>query len=242
MLILATTISLALAWPVKAASPEKVRMWQRILPLPCGVDHITDIDGTDHYFAPRECGKLVVPSRNPVTSQGNSTPLPSGGGAVEYLDSSVASNSVDAYLLVTNKSMVYKFRLLGESQVAPYRTMEILGIDTVAQTIQLRFTPGDKIVTLHLGERLRADIAYDGAADLDITFINITSDGKVALRVWFPIQSLAVQSNTVHTTRDTFIAATIIVLALGLLFSTLTTVRRRTKKLWRAERHWKSVE
>lgn len=84
---------------------------------------------------------------------------------------------------------------------------QILGINTEAQTVQLRFMPGDKIVSLRLDERLRMDIALDGSADLAITFTDIASYGKIILRLWFPIQSIALQSNTVHTTRGTFIAS-----------------------------------
>ena len=185
-----------LSQPVYART--SLRMKQRIKTIPCGVDHLTDPDGTEHYFAPRACGKLIVPP-----SGGASSTTGTGGGisgvAPIYLETKNHAIGQEAYLLLARKGQVYTFRLMGDNVLSPLRTIEV--IDVVNNSVTLMFTPGDKEVTLSVGESIDADIAFGGDPDIKIRVKDISPEGLVSMQIWFPLQRKLVGAvdDTLHS-------------------------------------------
>lgn len=202
--------------PQQASAKTTVRMRQRIKPIPCGIDHLTDPDGTEHYFVPRECGKLVVPNTN--SSTGGSS---FGGGGISgntpiYLDTKNRAAGQQAYLLIAKKGQVYTFRLSGDSILSPLRTIEI--IDITKNSVTLMFTPGDKEITLPIGGKVDADIAFGQDPDISIRVKSISDSGLVSMQVWFPMQRqlAGVADDTMHSATAVTIVS-MIAAAAGLL-------------------------
>jgi hypothetical protein len=182
------TISI-IGLPQQASARTSVRMKQRIRPIPCGIDHLTDANGIDHYFAPRACGKLVTPPSD--TSGGSSSLTGSGGQNIvgnmpTYLDTKNHVVGDDAYLVLAKKGQVFTFRLSGDSALSPQRTMEVRQITNKSATFM--FTPGDKETTLLSGGRIDADIAFSQDPDISIRVKDISEEGLISMQIWFPVQ------------------------------------------------------
>jgi hypothetical protein len=217
-----------IASPQPVSARDLVRMKQRIKPIPCGIDHLTDANGVDHYFAPRACGKLVRPSSG---ISGNSGSASGGGQAVTgttpiYLDIKNHMVGDDAYLLLAKKGQVYTFRLKGDSMIAPLRTLEVTQVAKDKATIM--FTPGDKEATLPVGGRIDADVAFGQDPDVNIRVKSISSDALVAMQVWFPLQRelIGTVGDTMHSTLATGIIGGLVVTAGYLHFHTRRRLRR----------------
>ncbi len=215
-------------------------MQQVIRPLPCAVDHIVDTDGQTYYFAPRECGQLIVPNENTTNAGGNSAATPGSGAQIVpkaqpiFLDDSAHTSSSDAYLLLARKGQAYIFRLVGDSDLSSPRTMQVLQI--TANSLTLLFSPGDKQVTLQSGSKIYADIAFGQAADVNIHVVKTSSDGVATVRVWFPLQEhmFGVTDDTKHS----FVATSILVGLSGFAVYSHFHVRSRTKVVLLYRDHW----
>lgn len=213
------------AMPQTVQARTSVRMRQRILAIPCGVDHLTDPDGTEHYFAPRICGKLVVPSTSSSSGASSSEPVITGLASI-HLITTAHTRGEQAYLLPARKGQVYTFRLSGDSVLSPLRTFEVIAVDS--DSVTLMFTPGDKEITLQKGGRIDADIAFGRAADVSIRVKDISSDGIVTLQVWFPSSSQQATQETDNDRANTVVAVGSIV---GLFAASWFVHKRGRRKL-----------
>lgn len=221
--------------PQSVSARTNVRFRQRIKPIPCGIDHLTDPDGTEHYFAPHACGKLIVPSA--TTSTGSSSSTGAGGIvgiAPIYLDTKNHVAGQQAYLIAAKKGQIYTFRLTGDSTLSPLRTIEVL--DVTQNSVTLMFTPGDKEITLPIGGKIDADIAFGQDPDVNIRVRAITKDGMVSMLIWFPMQRqlAGVADDTMHSTAAVAIIGTLATAAGILHFHSrrrLHTMRVRNKLL-----------
>jgi len=164
-------------------------MKQYIRPIPCGVDHLTDADGVEHYFAPRQCGSLIAP---PSTSlETSSAAGSSAGGQITgtmpvYIETKDHTAGDNAYLVLAKKGQLYTFRLDGDSVLSPLRTFAVTKV--ADKNAILLFTPGDKETTLPIGGKIDADIAFGRDPDISIRVKDISEAGLVAMQVWFPLQ------------------------------------------------------
>jgi len=228
ILYVCSTLVLIMAlMPQTVSARTNVRLRQRIRPIPCGVDHLTDPDGVEHYFVPRVCGKLIVPTSN--SSSGSSSSTGSGGinGATPlYLETKSHAIGENAYLVLAKKGQVYTFRLLGDSELSPFRTIEIVRIAN--NTVTLMFTPGDKEITLPIGGKVDADIAFGGDPDINIRIKSISPDGLVAMQIWFPMQRefAGIVDDTMHSEAALAITGTLITAAGILHFHSRRRIRQ----------------
>ena len=220
-----------LGLPPTASAHTSVRMKQIIRRIPCGIDHLTDANGINHYFAPRACGKLVVPSSG---SEGSSPTTISGGGIITgskptYLESKSHMAGQSAYLLLARKGQVYTFRLSGDSVVSPLRTLEITQLTATGATFM--FTPGYQEMTLQNAARLDADIAFDQNPDISIRIKDIKADNSVLLQLWFPAprQMVGAVDDTMHSAAAVGIIGGIGATAIYVHLHTRYRIRRRLR-------------
>lgn len=231
--------SCAFAMPAPVSARTSVRMKQVIRSVPCGIDHLTDANGVDHYFAPRECGKLVVST--PLTSTGSApvTELPGGIAPVKpvYLDTSTSVNGNAGYLLLTQKGMVYSFRLQGDNPLTSPRTFEVIKVES--EMITIRFSPDGQTVALKKGERIKLDLAYDSDPDVGFVAESISPDGTVSLRVWFPLQQRMV--GLVDDNTHALIASIMLFSFASLLMYMSTEVRAGRGRRWLLSHTWHAL-
>ena len=210
--IISIVAILVLGWNLIAVTDVfalNVRFSQQIQPVPCGVDKILDIDGTEHYVTPRACPAELV---QPTTS----TTITSGGGSVLvpqpiYLETRGHMTGDRAYIIVAKPGQMYSFRLQGDGQLVSPRTMEVL--QATVDGIMLRFRPGDKQIVLQNAARLSADIAFDTRPDVEIIVQSIDPQGEATLYVWFPADG--VLPDAVRETKHSYLAL-ILTLSVGI--------------------------
>ena len=177
------------AAPHTVSAYTTVRMKQYIRPIPCGVDHLTDADGVDHYFVARQCGTLVAPPSTSLEESTTSGTSPGGqitGTMPVYIETKDHTIGDNAYLVLAKKGQVYTFRLDGDSELSPLRTFEVAKVSDKNAT--LLFTPGDKEATLPIGGKIDADIAFGSDPDISVRVKDISDAGLVSMQIWFPLQ------------------------------------------------------
>jgi len=241
-----TVISLFICVPIASAS-TKVRFKQIIAPLNCLFDEVNDGSGAVVYLTPETCGTMIQPQRTnqstTSTTAATSTrtqPVPSEYySGSQYLDSEGGSaSSQNGYMLIVHAGLVYNFRLPGDSPVGAPRTLEITSIHNGVVTIT--FGPGDKQTKLVEEQLVRANIAYDAEADVEVTAVQINSDDSAVLHVNFPVQSRL--AGKVTGTNNTTTTLVIFWLLTGAVLYVHAHSRYRSRHTRFVDRNWKVEE
>ena len=219
------------------SAATSMQFTQVIRPLPCGVDRIIDIDGSEHQINLIPCPPLIVPvpAQPSINIPGSNAVTPRY--AVTYLESQDHQTGGQAYYLRVEKGQVFTFRLSGDSVVSPLRTLEIVQI--TANDVAFMFTPGDKMLTLQNAGTINADIAFDAQTDVHISVKQILGDQSAVLLVWFPgqINEVSAAQGTNQSLIATAVLATIG--AVGVMHQ-LHILRRRAV-VWRSSTAWHAM-
>jgi len=244
--IVCSVISLFLFNSAASAS-TKVRFKQIIAPLNCLFDEVNDGSGAVVYLTPETCGTMIQPQRTTQASAQSTTgtasqsqPIPAEYySGSQYLDSEGGtSGNQNGYMLIVHPGLVYSFRLPGDSPVGAPRTMEITSIHNGIVTIT--FGPEEKQAVLREGQLVRANIAYDGEADVELTVIRINSDTSAIVHVKFPVQSRLV--GKVTGTNNTGTTLVIFWLLTGGVLYVHAHSRYRSRHTRYVDRSWKVEE
>jgi len=230
-----------------ASASTKVRFKQIIAPLNCLFDEVNDGTGAVVYLTPETCGTMIRPQRITQTSAQSTTatanqsqPIPAEYySGSQYLDSEGGTTaSQNGYMLIVHPGLVYSFRLPGDSPVGAPRTMEITSIHNGFVTIT--FGPEEKQAILQEGQVVRANIAYDGEADVELTVVRINSDDSAILHVKFPVQSRL--AGKVTGTNNTVTTIAIFWLLIGGVLYVHAHSRYRSRHTRYVDRSWKIEE
>lgn len=245
-LVFACVMASSFIWTPVASASTKVRFKQIIAPLNCLFDEVNDGSGAVVYLTPETCGTVIqprqttMPTGSTTGSAMQSKPVPieyySGG---QYLDSEGGGSSTqNGYMLIVRSGLVYTFRLPGDSPVGAARTLEITSIQNGIVTIT--FGPGDQQAELREGQYLGANIAYDAAVDVEVTVLQINSDGSAIVHVKFPVQSRL--AGSINKTESTIVPGIILWCLGSAALYVHAHARYRSRHAKYYDRNWKIEE
>lgn len=242
-LVFACVMASSFIWTPVASASTRVRFKQIIAPLNCLFDEVNDGSGAVVYLTPETCGTVIqprVPTGSTTGSAMQPQPVPieyySGG---QYLDSEGGdSTTQNGYMLIVRPGLVYTFRLPGDSPVGAARTLEITSIQNGIVTIT--FGPGDQQAKLREGQYLGANIAYDAAVDVEITVLQINSDGSAIIHVKFPVQSRL--AGSINKTESTIVPGIILWCLGSAALYVHAHARYRSRHAKYYDRNWKIEE
>lgn len=197
-------VGLVLLWPNRVYASQQAHLTQVIASQQCVLTTTVAEDGSLNYSTPPGCGVPVVPTPTahnnpasqpqiytaPIAASPVATPPADAGGGVffggqvRYLESASGVEPSDGYLLVSRLGMRYTFYVLGDTRGTSPRMMQLIAVN--AQSVTLRFMPGNTEVTIAVGETVQLQLAQNNITDVHLHLQHVAPDGTVMLQVYFP--------------------------------------------------------